>query len=75
MIWKIGEVGMGLFRYADKVDTLLLFFGTLGSIGDGLMSPLTMFVLSGVINDYGGSSLTFSNQIVDKVQAVFGLMY
>ncbi|KAK1579032.1 hypothetical protein Q3G72_035068 [Acer saccharum] len=56
----------GLFRYADGTDTLLLLFGTLGSIGDGLMSPLTMYVLSGVINDYGGSGVTFSNEIVNK---------
>ncbi|KAL5760018.1 hypothetical protein ACOSQ2_018856 [Xanthoceras sorbifolium] len=56
----------GLFRYADGTDTLLMLFGTLGSIGDGLMSPVTMFVLSGVINDYGGSGITFSNKIVDK---------
>ncbi|KAK4842676.1 hypothetical protein QYF36_025838 [Acer negundo] len=56
----------GLFRYADGIDTLLLLFGTMGSIGDGLMSPLTMYVLSGVINDYGGSGVTFSNEIVNK---------
>ncbi|CAL8994105.1 unnamed protein product, partial [Prunus brigantina] len=44
----------GIFRYADGVDKLLLVLGTLGSIGDGLMTPLMMLVLSRVINEYGG---------------------
>ncbi|KAF9606676.1 hypothetical protein IFM89_027720 [Coptis chinensis] len=55
-----------LFRYADGVDKLLLLFGTLGSIGDGLMSPLTMLILSGAINDYGSGGISFSNDVVDK---------
>ncbi|KAL5552730.1 hypothetical protein UlMin_040131 [Ulmus minor] len=56
----------GLFRYANGTDKLLMLFGTLGSIGDGLMTPLTMFVLSGMINDYGVADVSFSNDIVDK---------
>ncbi|CAL8092409.1 unnamed protein product [Prunus armeniaca] len=53
-----------IFRYADGVDKLLLVLGTLGSIGDGLMTPLMMLVLSRVINEYGGG--TFFNDVVDK---------
>ncbi|THG06666.1 hypothetical protein TEA_005289 [Camellia sinensis var. sinensis] len=58
----------GVFRFADGVDKLLLLFGTLGCIGDGMMTPLTMFVLSGVVNEYGSSSaqLSFSIHVVDK---------
>ncbi len=33
-----------LFSYTDGVDKLLLLFGTLGSIGDGLMTPLFFFL-------------------------------
>ncbi|KAM0965312.1 hypothetical protein TB2_020918 [Malus domestica] len=61
----MGKKG-GIFRYADGVDKLLMVFGTLGSIGDGLMTPLTMFVLSRVINEYGGATLSVSNEVVDK---------
>lgn len=43
----------GIFRYADRSDKLLMFLGTLGSIGDGLQVPLMMYVLSDVINQYG----------------------
>uniref|UniRef100_B9I099 Multidrug resistance protein n=1 Tax=Populus trichocarpa TaxID=3694 RepID=B9I099_POPTR len=44
-----------MFRYADGMDKLLMFFGVLGSVGEGLRHPLTMYVLSHVINDYGSS--------------------
>lgn len=55
-----------LFRYADSIDRLLLFFGTLGSIGDGSMTPLTMVVLGGMINGYGRSIP--SNETVNEVK-------
>lgn len=59
----------GLFRYADGVDKLLVLLGVAGSVGDGLMTPLTMLVLSDVINKYGGASATdaFENATVHKV--------
>ncbi|XP_051122621.1 putative multidrug resistance protein [Andrographis paniculata] len=56
----------GLFRYADGIDKLLMLIGTLGSIGDGLMTPLTMFIMSAIIDDYGASDQSISNQVVDK---------
>lgn len=59
--------GGGMFSYADGTDKLLMLFGTLGSIGDGLMSPLTMIVLAGVINEYAGAEISLPNDIVDKV--------
>ena len=62
-----GGGGGGLFRYADRLDRLLMFFGALGSIGDGIMTPLVLWVLSGLINEYGGGDVSFSNKVVDKV--------
>ncbi|XVF77627.1 hypothetical protein PTKIN_Ptkin14bG0061400 [Pterospermum kingtungense] len=56
----------GMFRYADRVDNLLMVFGTLGSIGDGLQYPLTTFVISKVINEYGNPKTVLSNDTVDK---------
>lgn len=56
-----------MFQYADGKDKLLMFFGALGSIGDGLQYPLTMFVLSHVINEYGSSSTSLSKDTVDQV--------
>ncbi|XP_016447076.2 putative multidrug resistance protein [Nicotiana tabacum] len=57
----------GIFRYADGVDKLVMCLGTLGCIGDGLMTPLNMFILSAIIDDYGGADdASFTNEIVDK---------
>ncbi|XP_071688623.1 putative multidrug resistance protein [Rutidosis leptorrhynchoides] len=56
----------GMFHFADGVDKLLMLFGTIGCIGDGLMSPLTMIILSGIINDYGGGDPSFSYHVVNK---------
>ncbi|KAJ1376518.1 P-loop containing nucleoside triphosphate hydrolase [Sesbania bispinosa] len=57
----------GIFRYADGGDKLLLLFGTLGCIGDGLQTPLTMLVLGSLIDDYaGGSEHSVSNHTIDK---------
>jgi hypothetical protein len=61
------ESKRGLLRFADGVDKLLLLLGTLGCIGDGSMSPLTMFVLSGLMNEYGGAGFALSMDVVDKV--------
>lgn len=56
----------GLFRYADGKDKLLLLFGTVDSIGDGMMTPLTMYILSMVIDELGTSDISISIEAVDK---------
>ncbi|KAL4574000.1 hypothetical protein LXL04_020822 [Taraxacum kok-saghyz] len=56
----------GMFYYADGIDKVLLLFGTIGSIGDGLMSPLTMVILSGIIDEYGTGGVNISLDVVDK---------
>lgn len=76
-VWKRSEeANMGggkgsMFRFADGKDKLLMLLGTMGSIGDGLQYPLTMFVLSSVINDYGNPGSSPSNDTVDKVSISF----
>lgn len=65
--WDMGSKG-GFFRYADGFDKLLLLFGTLGCIGGGLQTPMTMLVLGSLIDDYaGGSGHSVSNHVIDKV--------
>ncbi|KAK9104290.1 hypothetical protein Scep_021134 [Stephania cephalantha] len=55
-----------LFSFADRKDKLLMVLGSLGSIGDGLMTPLTMLVLSDLINTYGTNSSATSTSEVNK---------
>ncbi|XP_020970126.1 ABC transporter B family member 21-like [Arachis ipaensis] len=63
---EMGKKG-GLFRYADGVDKLLLLFGTMGCIGDGLQTPITMFVFGSLIDDYArGSGDSVPKHIIDK---------
>ncbi|KAK9117388.1 hypothetical protein Sjap_016335 [Stephania japonica] len=54
-----------IFRFTDGIDKLLMLLGTLGCIGDGLMNPLTLVVLSAVINKYGDNK-DLTNHVVDK---------
>lgn len=58
-----------LFRYADGVDKLLMFFGTLGSLGDGLQNPLMMYILSDVINAYGDTNSRLTQHDVNMVSS------
>ncbi|KAI4333814.1 hypothetical protein L6164_018575 [Bauhinia variegata] len=55
-----------IFCYADGVDKLLMFFGTLGCLGDGLQNPLVMYILSDVINAYGNKNSGLSQDDVNK---------
>lgn len=60
----------GVFRYADNIDKLLMLFGTLGSIGHGLIIPVLMFVLSRLIDTYGNvqtQSKSSAHRVEDKV--------
>ncbi|XP_052184670.1 putative multidrug resistance protein [Diospyros lotus] len=61
----------GMFRFADSIDKLLVLFGALGSIGDGLLTPLILLVLSGLIDDYGSAksesaNRSLANHMVDE---------
>ncbi|ONK77679.1 uncharacterized protein A4U43_C02F9360 [Asparagus officinalis] len=57
---------LGLFRFADWKDKLLVILGTIGSIVDGLMQPLTMLVLARTINEYGADGTSLSIGSPDK---------
>ena len=60
-----------MFRYADGRDKLLMLFGGLGSIGDGIQFPLTMYVLSNVINEYGNPNSSLTNDTVNMVSIAY----
>ncbi|KAL2547092.1 ABC transporter B family member 15 [Forsythia ovata] len=63
----------GLFRCADSVDKLLMFLGILGSLGDSLAAPMTMFVLSGALDAFGSADQSIAKEVVNKY--VFKLLY
>ncbi|KAH7852763.1 hypothetical protein Vadar_028957 [Vaccinium darrowii] len=47
-----------LFMHSDGFDKLLMGLGFLGAIGDGLAGPLVILVMSKLLNNVGGSSLS-----------------
>ncbi|XP_052191593.1 ABC transporter B family member 15-like [Diospyros lotus] len=56
-----------IFMHADGADYLLMFFGFLGALGDGLSMPVVLLVTSKLMNNVGESSSldshTFSRNI------------
>ncbi|XP_068667390.1 putative multidrug resistance protein [Aristolochia californica] len=58
--------GGGLFRFADGVDKLFMFLGTLGCIGDGLLMPVNMLILGGMLNSYGDADASFGYRKVNE---------
>ena len=56
-----------LFSFADPLDNLLMFLGTVGAIGNGVSIPLTILMFGNMINAFGG---TENSNVVDEVSKV-----
>ncbi|KAL2335590.1 hypothetical protein Fmac_016803 [Flemingia macrophylla] len=59
-----------IFMHADTLDWIFMILGTFGAIGDGFTTPLTLYIMSGVMNNIGDASKktpTAFIQTVDKV--------
>ncbi|KAJ1418724.1 P-loop containing nucleoside triphosphate hydrolase [Sesbania bispinosa] len=54
-----------LFSFADSLDHLLMFVGTVGAIGNGISMPLMTLIFGNMINAFGGSTNT--KEVVDEV--------
>ncbi|XP_038878643.1 putative ABC transporter B family member 8 [Benincasa hispida] len=46
-----------IFRYADWVDILLMFFGTIGAIGDGMSTNCLLVFASSLMNSLGNGQI------------------
>jgi len=58
-----------LFKYADKVDIVLMILGTLGALGDGMATPTLLIATSGLVNTLGnGSTATHPQHFMDEIQ-------
>ncbi|MCI23623.1 ABC transporter B family member, partial [Trifolium medium] len=57
-----------LFSFADPLDHLLMFVGTIGALGNGISPPLMILIFGNMINAFGGSSST--KEVVDEVSKV-----
>ncbi|KAL2336951.1 hypothetical protein Fmac_011397 [Flemingia macrophylla] len=51
---KIGSMGYGsIFMHADGKDWLLMIFGTIGSMSEGMTTPLVLLLSSRMMNNIG----------------------
>ena len=58
---------LGLFRYADRLDLLLMAVGTVGALANGVAEPLMTILFGNVIDSFGDST---SQDIVRSVRKV-----
>ncbi|XP_058739518.1 ABC transporter B family member 15-like [Vicia villosa] len=59
-IWSI-------FMHADTQDWFLMVLGTIGSIGEGIITPLVLLISSRMMNNYGTSSSTDGNTFIHNI--------
>jgi len=57
-----------LFSFADPLDHLLMFLGTVGAFGNGISMPLMTLIFGNMINAFGSSNN--SKEVVDEVSKV-----
>ncbi|KAJ4972618.1 hypothetical protein NE237_005792 [Protea cynaroides] len=56
-----------IFMHADHIDTLLMFLGFVGAVGDGFMTPIMLLIVSKVMNNFGDSTTTETNVFVHNI--------
>ncbi|KAK7293288.1 hypothetical protein RJT34_16151 [Clitoria ternatea] len=57
-----------LFTFADSLDHVLMFVGTIGAIGNGLATPLMTLIFGNIIDAFGGT--TNPKEVVHDVSKV-----
>ncbi|XP_057447541.1 ABC transporter B family member 15-like isoform X2 [Lotus japonicus] len=63
---KSGSV-MCIFMHADGLDWFLMLLGLFGAIGDGIGTPLVLFISSKIMNSIGDSSTSTNNTFVHNI--------
>uniref|UniRef100_A0A0D9V4I3 Uncharacterized protein n=1 Tax=Leersia perrieri TaxID=77586 RepID=A0A0D9V4I3_9ORYZ len=58
---------LGMFRYADRLDVLLIVVGTVGALGTGLSEPLMTILFGNLINSFGENTSSSILRSVTKV--------
>ncbi|PNT72651.1 hypothetical protein BRADI_2g47360v3 [Brachypodium distachyon] len=64
---------LGMFRYADRLDVLLMVVGTVGAMGNGVSEPLISVLFGNVINSFGES--TSSTVLRSVTKGVLNFIY
>ncbi|PIA30044.1 hypothetical protein AQUCO_05700033v1 [Aquilegia coerulea] len=59
-----------LFSFADRLDIVLMFVGTICAMATGLAQPLMTLILGQIINTFGGDSSSDPSHIISDVSKV-----
>lgn len=62
---------LGMFRYADRLDVLLMVVGAVGAVANGMADPLVTVLFGDVINSFGESTTQSIVRSVNKVVLKF----
>ncbi|KAG2383942.1 hypothetical protein LR48_Vigan393s000100 [Vigna angularis] len=63
---KSGSI-RSIFMHADGLDMFLMIFGLIGAIGDGLGTPLVLFITSKIMNNIGNFSGGIDSTFLDSI--------
>ncbi|KAH9291388.1 hypothetical protein KI387_043417, partial [Taxus chinensis] len=58
---RLGVTIWQLFQYADWIDRLMMFAGSLGAVGDGLYHPSILVIMSSAVNGLGSGLNSMDN--------------
>ncbi|GJN21289.1 hypothetical protein PR202_gb08754 [Eleusine coracana subsp. coracana] len=62
-----------VFAHADAVDVALMVLGLLGAVGDGMSTPLRLFISSRIANDFGSDRQQIGSRINENVRNILWL--
>lgn len=64
-----------IFRYADWIDILLMLFGTVGAIGDGMSTNCLLVYVSRLFNSlgYGTNSPQNNGKFMHEIEKVISI--
>ncbi|KAK7339020.1 hypothetical protein VNO77_19659 [Canavalia gladiata] len=63
---KNGSIG-SIFMHADRIDLFLMVLATFGAVGEGLSTPLVVYISSRMMNTIGGSSKMDGNTFIHNI--------
>lgn len=60
-----------IFMHADGADIILMIFGLIGAVGDGISMPLRIYITSKLMNAIGDSSSGVESQFIHSINEVY----
>lgn len=59
-----------IFMHADSYDAVLMSFGILGAIGDGISMPAMLLITSKLMNSFGNATTSITQNFTHNVNQV-----